>query len=241
MNTQHKTAALQRQRGTLHGFFTKRSSADPVGLPQPLKESCSTVGSDIYGTSHLLKSVVRPPQDIDPEVVRPLLGEIQEELLAPAFMKAPPSQLISASSPSTPADGIVAHCPPPSQPLLQSMTESQALKNRKEVRSTLVSSDRPATMDLYCPSGTSTVLNQRVMEEAKPTSDCEFPVTVDPKVFSELPPHVQRELMCEWKQQKAVLKTPSSKKTGRTLVTKDKKPAGKCSQTNNLLKYFKPN
>ncbi|AWP07467.1 putative DNA polymerase iota-like [Scophthalmus maximus] len=70
--------------------------------------------------------------------------------------------------------------------------------------------------------------------------DCKFPGNVDPEVFSELPPDVQKELMSEWKQQKSVLKTSSSMKPGRSLMTKDRKAAGKGGQTNSLLKYFKP-
>lgn len=63
---------------------------------------------------------------------------------------------------------------------------------------------------------------------------------MDPKVFSELPPDVQRELLSEWKQQKLVLKSPSSRKSGQSVKAKDKKAVGKNSQANNLFKYFKP-
>ncbi|XP_040050898.2 DNA polymerase iota isoform X1 [Gasterosteus aculeatus] len=70
--------------------------------------------------------------------------------------------------------------------------------------------------------------------------DCEFPGDVDPGVFSELPADVQKELMSEWRRRKPVLKAPSSRKPGTSPTTKDRKAAGKGSQANNLLKYFKP-
>ncbi|KAF3851354.1 hypothetical protein F7725_013126 [Dissostichus mawsoni] len=99
---------------------------------------------------------------------------------------------------------------------------------------------QPTTVNHQRPAGTV----ENVMEEGRASfarsSDCDFPGNVDPKVFSELPPDVQRELMSEWKQKKPVLKTPSSKKPGRSLTTKDRKAAGKGSQANNLFKYFKP-
>lgn len=256
--TQHtvqETVAAEgatRGKATFHGFITKQSPVVPVGLPQPLKVSCSTAGSDTDGTSNSLKLMVQLPPNIDPEVFRHLPEEIQQELLSPAYANSLSSPLIPASSPSTPAVGIVdlsrntpVQCPPPFKPVLQSLSDSQVLKDRKEAVSSLVSSDRSTTMNHHCPPGTSTVSGEKVMEEGRTTSpqssDCDFPVNVDPKVFSELPLDVQRELMCEWKQQKPVPKTPSSRKAGRTLMTKDKKPAGKGSQANNLFKYFKPN
>lgn len=72
------------------------------------------------------------------------------------------------------------------------------------------------------------------------SSHGKFPGNVDPKVFAELPPDVQKELMSEWKQDKAILKVQSSKKHTKTLRGKDKKATGKSSQSNSLLNYFKP-
>uniref|UniRef100_A0A3Q2D349 Polymerase (DNA directed) iota n=1 Tax=Cyprinodon variegatus TaxID=28743 RepID=A0A3Q2D349_CYPVA len=74
------------------------------------------------------------------------------------------------------------------------------------------------------------------------SSDCNFPGNVDPKVFSELPSEVQKELLAEWKQQKPILKTPSSRKPGKASTSKgkDRKAEGRASQSNNLFKYFKP-
>ncbi|XP_063050456.1 DNA polymerase iota [Engraulis encrasicolus] len=73
------------------------------------------------------------------------------------------------------------------------------------------------------------------------------PLNVDPTVFSELPPELQRELLAEWRQQKPALKMPSTKKPAKaqaldrtpSTTTKDRKPP-KAGQANSLLKYFKP-
>ncbi|KAL6114777.1 poli [Pungitius sinensis] len=77
-----------------------------------------------------------------------------------------------------------------------------------------------------------------VTEDGRPPAprppDCEFPGDVDPEVFSQLPADVRRELMSEWRRRRPVLKTPSSRRPT------DRKAAGKGSQGNNLLKYFKP-
>ncbi|CAL9708149.1 unnamed protein product [Knipowitschia caucasica] len=72
------------------------------------------------------------------------------------------------------------------------------------------------------------------------SSDDKIPGNVDPIVFSELPPELQHELMSEWRQEKTILKAPTSKKVSKTVTTKGKKSTGKCSQSNSLLKYFKP-
>ncbi|XP_020774326.1 DNA polymerase iota isoform X3 [Boleophthalmus pectinirostris] len=72
------------------------------------------------------------------------------------------------------------------------------------------------------------------------SSDVKMPGNVDPTVFAELPPELQKELMSEWRQDKPVLKAPSSKKPTKNVTGKDKKTTEKGSQSNNLLKYFKP-
>lgn len=72
------------------------------------------------------------------------------------------------------------------------------------------------------------------------SSHGKFPGNVDPAVFAELPPEIQKELMSEWRQDKPILKAPSSKKPTKNLTGKDTKATGKSSQSNSLLKYFKP-
>ncbi|KAF4074826.1 hypothetical protein AMELA_G00243390 [Ameiurus melas] len=70
----------------------------------------------------------------------------------------------------------------------------------------------------------------------------DVPPNVDPYVFSQLPPDVQRELRTEWRRGKPTLKM-SPKHTSRritTTTTRDKRPARKRSHSGSLLKYFKP-
>lgn len=70
----------------------------------------------------------------------------------------------------------------------------------------------------------------------------DIPPNVDPYVFSQLPPDMQRELRTEWRRGKPTLKM-SPKHTSRritTTTTRDKRPAAKRSHSGSLLKYFKP-
>lgn len=73
---------------------------------------------------------------------------------------------------------------------------------------------------------------------SKQSSESQCPADVDPRVFSELPAGIQRELLSEWRQQKPVLKIPSTKKQGKSQA-KDKKGMPKSNTSNNLFKYFK--
>lgn len=66
----------------------------------------------------------------------------------------------------------------------------------------------------------------------------DVPLNVDPYVFSQLPADVQRELLTEWRQQKPVLKIPSKQSHKNS---KDKRTVAKSGQSNNIMKYFKPN
>lgn len=158
------------------------------------------------------KAVTHLPLNVDPEVFKCLPEEIQKELLS------------SASSKST----------------LYTSTDTLT-GNRKADFHEINSLDRPITI---IPSGMDTVPGKNIITENKlsflGSSDCKFPGNVDPTVFAELPPDVQKELMSGWRQDKTILKAPSSKKPAKNLVIKEKKASGKSSQPNNLLKYFKP-
>lgn len=146
--------------------------------------------------------------------------EIQKELLSPPYM----SSLSRADAPKIPPN-----------------KSSESFKNAKEASNEFDTSDRATTVTGPWPAGTSVTGGQNITEGSEPSSsDCGFPGNVDPEVFSELPPDVRRELMSEWKQQKPILKVPSSVKPGRNCLGKDRKAAGKRSQSNNLFKYFKP-
>lgn len=259
MITQHtsqKTASTKSpssSEAALHGFKRKQSTVVPVKALQLRKVSCSAVGSDPDETNNTVTH--RLPPNVDLEVFKLLPEEIQKELLSPAYANSLPSSLMASTSQSTPvagadvpqiSDNTSLQSPAPSMPVPLSLPDSQNLRDRKETAKELDPSDRATVVNQQRPSGTTAVPGENIMEEGRlsfPKSfDCEFPVNVNPEVFSELPPAVQRELMSEWKQHKPVLKTSTStsRKPGRSSMTKDKKTAGKSSQSNNLLNYFKP-
>lgn len=164
----------------------------------------------------------RLPPNVDPEVFSLLPRDIQQELLSSPFPGSSVSPARHVSVPQSP----------------HSVTDFHGIAAAPE--SKFKSSDRDATGNEQGPEGTSALSGQGQDMSLPQFSDCTFPGNVDPKVFSELPPDVQRELLSDWKQQKLVVKSPSSRKLGKSIKSKDKKAAGKNSQANNLFKYFKP-
>ncbi|KAM7415775.1 hypothetical protein PAMA_018034 [Pampus argenteus] len=236
MITQHTS----NSEAALRGFKRKQSTFVPIEASQPQKVSCSTVGSETDETNNTVTHQL--PPNVDLEVFRLLPEEIQKELLSPAYANSLPSSLMATTSQSTPdiphtLENTSLQCPLPSKPV----PHSPNLRDEKEA---VNKSDSSTAVNQQQPPGTCAVSGGNMTAEARlsfpKSSDCEFPLNVDPKVFSELPSAVQKELMSEWKQQKSVLKTPASRKPGRSSMTKDKKAAGKSSQTNSLLNYFKP-
>ncbi|XP_070821179.1 DNA polymerase iota isoform X1 [Chaetodon trifascialis] len=218
----------------LHGF--KREQRPVVAVEDPPLQTvfCNTMRSDFDETDDTVTN--RLPPNVDPEVFMLLPEDIQKELLSPAYTNSVPCTSSTVTVVDVPH--ITKNKPP------QSFADSQNIEDIKEVPDKLDSSDRLVVVNHQSPVGTSAFSGENVMREGRlsypRSSDCEFPGNVDPKVFSELPPDVQKELMSEWKQQKAVLKATSLRKPGRSLMPKDRKAAGKGSQANNLLKYFKP-
>ncbi|XP_030272377.1 DNA polymerase iota isoform X2 [Sparus aurata] len=239
--TQHatqKTAAAKSpcsSEAALHGFKIEQSP-DVAGEDPPLQEvSCPLTRSDFDETNK--SGTRRLPPNVDPEVFRLLPEEIQKELLSPAYSSSLPSSSVSS--------GKVVDVPNITENKSSySLTDSPNFKDIKEPVNKLDPSNRPTIANNHSPAYVSVFPGENVIGEGRlsshQSSDCEFPGSVDPKVFSELPPDVQRELMTEWKQQKPVLKTTSFRKPGKGSKTKDRKAAGKSSQANNLFKYFKP-
>nr|XP_019954886.1 PREDICTED: DNA polymerase iota [Paralichthys olivaceus] len=226
------TKSPDSYEAALHGSKWKQSSVVAV-KDAPLQKGCSAARSDFDEASNTVTQ--RLPQKFDPEVFKLLPEDIQVELLSPAYVNSFPSTSTSSSAPTTVPD--VPHTPKaPSPQPSQPFTE-----NIKGAVNDLDPSCSTTTVNHQRPLATSGFL---VKEEGRlsflGSSDCKFPGNVDPEVFSELPPDVQRELMSEWKQQKPMLKTLSSKKPGKRLMTKDRKAAGKGGQENSLFKYFKP-
>ncbi|XP_034548987.1 DNA polymerase iota isoform X2 [Notolabrus celidotus] len=238
-DTSQKTETMKSPGSSgaaLHGYKRKQSSVVAAEGPLPLKVSCSTARSDCDETNSTMTH--RLPPNVDPEVFRLLPAEIQKELLSPDYTK---SLTNTPSSSVTVAE--VSHSTENKTLLL--FKGSQKIKDIKEAEDKFDPSDSPTSVNHQSPLGQSLFQEEDVMEEERPSfplsPDCKFPGNVDPKVFSELPPDVQRELQDEWKQQRPVLKMPSFRKPGKSLMTKDRKAAGKSKQTNNLFKYFKPN
>lgn len=218
----------------LHSFKWKQSSVVSVEEYRKVSHSRVESGPDGKTVTHGL------PPDIDPEVFELLPKEIQKELLSPAYINSFASTSTSPSEPVAVPD--TSHITENKSP--QPFTDSKNVQNVTEVIHESDQSARATTVDHQQSADTRAFSGENVIEEGKlifPRSDdCEFPGNVDPKVFSELPSDVQRELMSEWKQQKLVKKNPSSRKPGRSFLTKDRKAAGKGNQANSLLKYFKP-
>ncbi|XP_040435211.1 DNA polymerase iota isoform X1 [Falco naumanni] len=68
-----------------------------------------------------------------------------------------------------------------------------------------------------------------------------FPPNVDTKTFYELPADVQNELLAEWKSQEHVSKTSRDKPPEKPKTNKGRRNTASClSQSNSLLRYFKP-
>ncbi|XP_022047199.2 DNA polymerase iota isoform X1 [Acanthochromis polyacanthus] len=231
---QHKSQlamnSTSSSKATLHGFKWKQSSV--VAVEENQKASCSTAGLNTTETNST-KTHLLPP-NVDPEVFKLLPEEIQNELLSPAY-----SDSLSSTSKSSLATDV-PHIP--KNKSSQPFTDSQNITEVKKAANQLDSSDTATAMNHQGPPGTSAVPEVNITERLSfpRSSDCEFPGNVDPEVFSELPLDVQRELMSEWKQQKPILKVPSSRKQPRSSMSKDRKAAGKSSQANSLFKYFKP-
>lgn len=212
--TSQRTEAVRSSGATFHGRKMKQSSVVGAEDPRPLKVPCD----ENDPTSRRL------PPNVDPEVFRLLPEDIQKELLSPDSLRNAPSSSGTVSK--------VSHSTENKTSLL--------FRGAQNVRDVTEAEDKlnPSVNDSVSPSGQSSFPGDHVMEEK--SSDCQFPGNVDPKVFSELPADVQKELLAEWRQQRPVLKTPPFRKGGKNSMSKDRKAAGRSSQTNSLFKYFKP-
>ncbi|XP_074021485.1 DNA polymerase iota-like [Numenius arquata] len=68
-----------------------------------------------------------------------------------------------------------------------------------------------------------------------------FPPNIDTKTFYELPADVQEELLAEWKNREPLSKTSMDKPPEKPKPTKGRRNTAPCpSQSNSLLRYFKP-
>ncbi|XP_031426361.1 DNA polymerase iota isoform X2 [Clupea harengus] len=175
------------------------------------------------------------PPDVDPDVFKHLPESIQKELLS-GFYAGEHEDRQGTSSQSAAVISFHQKLTDQTEPPLQQSsmpTDSIGSGNGSEC----VKQTTEQTFFFAHRERLSTCTEQEEGNNRSPDTD--YPSNVDPTVFSELPPELQRELLSEWRQQKPVLKIPS-KKVGKTASTKDKKVATKAGQANNLLNYFKP-
>ncbi|XP_065512927.1 DNA polymerase iota isoform X2 [Caloenas nicobarica] len=96
-----------------------------------------------------------------------------------------------------------------------------------------------ASCSSECP--TSALDKEKVLEEkTSRQAGIVFPPHVDTKTFYELPADVQEELVAEWKNEGPVSKT-MDKPAEKPKANKGRRNAAPClSQSNSLLRYFKP-
>lgn len=95
-----------------------------------------------------------------------------------------------------------------------------------------------ASCSSECPTR---ALEKQVLEEnTSRQAGIVFPPHVDTKTFYELPADVQEELIAEWRNQGPVSKT-MDKPPEKPKASKGRRNAAPClSQSNSLLRYFKP-
>ncbi|XP_061836357.1 DNA polymerase iota isoform X2 [Nerophis lumbriciformis] len=162
-------------------------------VTSPSSTTCRHQGDAAFTVTHGL------PPNVDAEVFRVLPVEIQNELLM---------------------ERTSEQCHLPSNPTLTSPQTSGNTNNTEQgVVYDLDPSEGGATPHQRQPAGKSAIPGETTLEEKRLSSDCQLPLNVDPKVFSQLPADLQAELMTEWKQQKPLLKV---KKAARAKGKKEK-------------------
>ncbi|XP_078075710.1 DNA polymerase iota isoform X2 [Mustelus asterias] len=102
----------------------------------------------------------------------------------------------------------------------------------------LASNDKAAsTQDHQAPCET---LQLGSIDPERPTvqNSASIPSSVDPKVFSELPPELQDELLMDWKQQRARPKINVTKQASKVRSNTGTRHPKKSTKSNSILKYF---
>ncbi|XP_006269716.1 DNA polymerase iota isoform X1 [Alligator mississippiensis] len=152
----------------------------------------------------------------------------------------PVTAMVQRSTPGcTPANSLMDDC------IEQEPTESLHFKQKDSVVSSL-QNQQPFLQPHYSGAQEQALEKVSQAEGSRGQESHEakivFPVNVDPKTFFELPTEVQKELLAEWKNQEPVSKMRMNKPCEKLKTSKGKKNAALCSsQSNSLLRYFKPN
>ncbi|XP_041109933.1 DNA polymerase iota [Polyodon spathula] len=212
---------------------------------QQIKSGSSSSGTDLY-----------LPPGIDPEVFRQLPEDIQREITSTI------STTLSSNAckqkkmilQKTASKGDISHFlwqTPQCESLISSTAEAensnflsvecrqdaQIQQNNIDYSSTQVAGSSGEHTEPHSSSNMDA--DPMDLQNVNPAD--QVPSHVDPKVFSELPAELQQELLSEWKQQETVSKIHVNKHIGKARAAKEtKQTSAKSTQSNNLLKYFKP-
>ncbi|XP_014795280.1 PREDICTED: DNA polymerase iota [Calidris pugnax] len=190
------------------------------------------------------------PADIDPEVFRELPEDIKKEILS-AKPDTMPTEDVSGQASECFAEEVFGASP-----------------DSKGLRATC-SSQCPSSMENQPPdsrnsrgrdlspleAGAShTVARVPTLDKDKQAlettsadkahsrkAEVVFPPNIDAKTFYELPADVQEELLAEWKNWEPPSKTSTDKPPEKPKPTRGRRNTAPCpSQSNSLLRYFKP-
>ncbi|KAI4873795.1 hypothetical protein NFI96_017980, partial [Prochilodus magdalenae] len=234
---------------------TSSSSLSQSSLPQPTRVKSSTpprnpppepaeldTRDSRTGDVQEERTRSKLPPHIDPDVFQALPEHIQMELMA--------SFQAGASAPEDSVDRL------PSSTRVHPEEPAQFLRNREETprhgeraptRSNhMTCNDEISAEDRQNDDMEGQRSHDRRAAESRPlaqTGHEDVPPNVDPLVFSQLPSDVQKELLAEWKQHKPALKLSSRETTrlgARHAGARDRRAAPRGSQSNSLLRYFKP-
>ena len=243
------------RKSQLWGGSAPRRDSLITAQPQTVTSQTGRAQGNERVNTNKSKPSFRLPPNIDPEVSSLLPEDIQKELLSPAYPDPPrqPPGHNALSATGSAGDGTQSSLTKKT-PLSDSISPLATCKfaesyntviDRKEsvgdfkLPDTQTCGDRTVLPDPEAPWGDLSAEQEKTGLQV--STDSIFPKDVDPRVFSELPSDVQRDLRSQWKQQKVLGKiTPNSKEERKTSLVKERKPQVKGSQTNNLLKYFKP-
>ncbi|XP_033829233.1 DNA polymerase iota [Periophthalmus magnuspinnatus] len=249
-NLQTRASASASDKNSLMSFFKQNSSPEKTKTDSPCDQSDSNSGGGRCNAdeSNPHSSVTQQISKKETANFQPVSNLTKTENSFTVSSTGPniESQQEEISSPeisglSTNIDPEVLKCLP--QEIQKELMSSHASTDllHKNINNTLpeVDSQKKSTLNSLGPS-VSGDLKIKNSLSSPGSSGAKIFGNVDPTVFAELPPELQKELMSEWRQDKPVSKAPSSKKPVGNVTRKDKKTSGKSRQSNNLLKYFKP-
>ncbi|XP_034257421.1 DNA polymerase iota isoform X2 [Pantherophis guttatus] len=185
-----------------------------------LHTPCLPTASDLQCPSSLL------PAGIDYDVFNQLPSDIKEEIIS--------SQKVRNSTETGVSElGAKPLCHPKAKISSISLHSGDLGQSTRTLASSgIAPTNEEPPLERQNPHGEGSSQNH-----SSQGSKVDLPPSVDPKMFSELPAEMQKELLTEWKSQKYVSKMHVSK-----IVTLKGTKKGQASSpgSNSLLRYFKP-